>query len=128
MNVNIEVSIGEFFDKLVILEIKTEKMDDAKKLVNVRKELEFLNKHLKSLPLSRDDISSELEELKQINSKLWDIEDDIREKERNKEFDDGFVELSRSVYQTNDRRCEVKRDINLKLGSDFVEEKSYEEY
>ena len=80
------------------------------------------------LPFSRVDVGNEGGEFKAINEKLWVIEDDIREKESQKLFDDGFIELARAVYFTNDRRSEVKREINLKLGSDFVEEKSYEEY
>lgn len=128
MNVNIEISIGEFFDKVTILEIKREKIRDAAKLENINKELDCLNELLQQLPFSRSDVAGEVADLKAINEKLWDIEDDIREKESHKLFDEGFIELARAVYYTNDHRSEVKRDINLKLGSDFVEEKSYEEY
>jgi len=128
MNVNIEVSIGEFFDKLTILEIKKENITDNAKLVNIQKELDYLGARLESLPYSRDDVSDEVAELKSINRKLWKIEDDIREKESNKEFDGAFIDLARSVYFINDERSNVKRRINIKLGSDFVEEKSYEEY
>ena len=128
MSVNVEISIGEFFDKITILEIKQESIKDATKLENINKELDSLNNLLQQLPFSRADVSDEVAELKTINEKLWEIEDDIREKESQKSFDDGFIELARAVYFTNDRRSEVKRDINLKLGSDFVEEKSYEEY
>ena len=74
------------------------------------------------------DISSEYNELKKINEKLWEIEDDIRDKERNKEFDLKFIELARAVYVTNDERARIKKEINLKLGSDLVEEKSYTDY
>jgi hypothetical protein len=128
MNINIEISIGEFFDKITILEIKKERISDTEKLVNINKELDALNDLLDKLPFSRDDVNQEVLELKSINEKLWVIEDDIRDKESNKQFDQEFIELARSVYFTNDRRSEVKRDINIKLGSDFVEEKSYEEY
>lgn len=128
MNVNVEISIGEFFDKLTILEIKKVQISNAEKLVNINNELDSLNKLLDQLPFSRDDVASEVAELRKVNEALWDIEDNIREKESNKEFDEGFIELARSVYITNDKRSEIKRDINLKLGSDFVEEKSYEEY
>ena len=128
MSVNVEISIGEFFDKITILEIKRERIKDAAKLENVSKELDALNSLLQQLPFSREDVAGEVAELKGINEKLWEIEDDIREKESKKSFDEGFIELARAVYFTNDRRSEVKRDINLKLGSEFVEEKSYEEY
>lgn len=128
MSVNVEISIGEFFDKITILEIKQERIKDTAKLENINKELDSLNRLLQQLPFSRADVSDEVAELKAINEKLWEIEDDIREKESHKSFDQGFVELARAVYFTNDRRSEVKRDINLKLGSEFVEEKSYEDY
>lgn len=128
MNVNLEISIGEFFDKVTILEIKKERISDAEKLVNINNELDALNDLLAKLPFSRDEVAKEVAELKSINEELWVIEDDIRDKESQKSFDQEFIELARSVYFTNDRRSEVKRDINIKLGSDFVEEKSYEEY
>lgn len=128
MSVNVEISIGEFFDKITILEIKQERIKDAAKLENINKELDSLDKLLLQLPFSRADVADEVAELKTINEKLWEIEDDIREKESQKSFDEHFIELARAVYFTNDRRSEVKRNINLKLGSDFVEEKSYEEY
>lgn len=128
MNVKLEISIGEFFDKLTILEIKKEQISDQEKLVNINKEFDALNALLDGLSFSRADVENEVNELKAINEKLWVIEDDIREKESAKAFDQAFIDLARSVYFTNDRRSEVKRDINIKLGSDFVEEKSYEEY
>ena len=128
MNVNVEISIGEFFDKITILEIKKERINNADKLVNINKELDGLNDLLGQLSFSREDAATEVSELKKINEALWVIEDDIREKESEKAFDDKFIELARAVYVTNDKRSEIKRDINLKLGSDFVEEKSYEEY
>ena len=128
MNVNVEISIGEFFDKLTILEIKRERISDGAKLININNELDALNALLETLPISRNDVADEVAELKSINEKLWVIEDDIREKERAKAFDEEFIELARSVYFTNDKRSDVKRAINVKLGSDFVEEKSYEDY
>jgi predicted nucleic acid-binding Zn-ribbon protein len=128
MNVNLEISIGEFFDKLTILEIKKERISDAAKLVNINKELDSLNNLLLQQHFTRDDVENEVAALRQVNEALWEIEDDIREKESKKAFDERFIELARSVYITNDRRSEIKRDINMKLGSDFVEEKSYEEY
>lgn len=128
MNVTVEISIGEFFDKLTILEIKRERIRQADKLKNINKELDALNALLGQLPFSREDVAEEVDELKAINEKLWVIEDDIRDKEAAKTFDQEFIELARSVYFTNDKRSDVKRAINLKLGSSFVEEKSYEEY
>jgi len=126
MNVPVEISIGEFFDKLTILEIKHSRIKDAAKLENINRELNRLNHLLEELPFSRKDVSHELGELKAINEKLWVIEEELRARERKKAFDEGFIELARAVYQNNDRRFEVKKAINLKLGSDFVEEKSYE--
>jgi len=128
MNVNVEISIGEFFDKITILEIKKERISNAGKLININKELDGLNNLLTQLPFSREGVEKEVLELLKINEALWEIEDDIREKESKKDFGDRFVELARAVYITNDRRSEIKMEINVKLGSDFVEEKSYEEY
>ncbi len=128
MNVKVEISIGEFFDKVTILEIKNERIKAADKLSNINKELSALNALLAELPFTREDVADEVAELKQINESLWVIEDDIRDLESKKQFDDKFIELARAVYITNDKRSDVKRQINLKLGSDFVEEKSYEDY
>lgn len=128
MNVNIEISIGEFFDKLTILEIKRERISDPEKLENIEKELDSLNALLVQQGLSRDDVAAEVASLREVNESLWEIEDDIREKESQKAFDKRFIELARLVYITNDRRCDIKRDINMKSGSDFIEEKSYEDY
>jgi len=128
MNVNVEISIGEFFDKITILEIKKERISNEDKLVNINKELDGLNALLTQQSFSRDDVAQEVSELKAINEALWEIEDDIREKESEKAFDERFIELARLVYITNDKRCDIKRDINMKSGSDFVEEKSYENY
>lgn len=128
MNVNIEISIGEFFDKLTILEIKRERISDPGKLENIEKELDSLNALLVQQGLSRDDVAAEVASLREVNESLWEIEDDIREKESQKAFDERFIELARLVYITNDRRCDIKRDINMKSGSDFIEEKSYEDY
>ncbi len=128
MNVNVEISIGEFFDKLTILEIKKKRISNADKLLNISKELDGLNDLLTQLSFSREDAAQEVSDLKRINEALWEIEDDIREQESQKTFGDRFIELARAVYITNDKRSDIKREINLKLGSDFVEEKSYEEY
>lgn len=128
MNINTEISIGEFFDKITILEIKQSRIKDASKLANINKELSALNRLLQASAFSRSDVEQEVAELREINEKLWVIEDDIREKESKKLFDEEFIELARSVYFTNDKRSDIKRAINIKLGSDFVEEKSYEDY
>ena len=122
------VSFGELIDKITILEIKSERMVDAAKLANVRDELELLSALWKRDPASGTDISAERAELKRINEALWEIEDEIRLKERDQAFDARFIELARAVYHTNDKRAAVKRAINLKLGSRLVEEKSYQDY
>ena len=128
MSVSTEISFGEFLDKLTILDIKCERIQDAEKLKNVKHERDVLRKIWKENEKSSVDISSEYNELKKINEKLWEIEDDIRDKERNKEFDLKFIELARAVYVTNDERARIKKEINLILGSDLVEEKSYSDY
>lgn len=128
MTIKAEVSFGEFLDKVTILEIKSERIKDENKLVNVNNELNLLREHWKQNPKSSIDIADEMKMLKAINEKIWEIEDDIREKERNKTFDQGFIELARSVYFSNDERARIKRVINEKLGSELLEEKSYEDY
>jgi hypothetical protein len=128
MNVRVEISIGEFFDKLTILEIKRSRIKDAAKLENIERELNGLNRLLEELPFSRKGVSDEVDELKAINGKLWVIEDELRDKESHRTFDDAFIQLARAVYKNNDRRFEVKKAINRKLGSDFIEEKSYKPY
>lgn len=122
------VSFGELIDKITILEIKSERMTDAAKLSNVRDELELLSALWQRDPASGTDISAERADLKRINEALWEIEDEIRLKERDRAFDARFIELARAVYHTNDKRAAVKRAINLKLGSRLVEEKSYQDY
>ena len=121
----IEVSIGEIVDKLSILQIKLENITDEAKLVNIKKEFDYLyNIVFKDLKMQLDDY----QRLLNINKQLWDIEDDIRDEERAKRFKDKFIELARAVYVTNDERSRIKKDINIKYGSDFVEEKSYQDY
>ena len=123
---NIEVSIGEIVDKLSILNIKKDNITDEVKLENVNKEFIYLHEIVfTTLNVSHDD---DYLSLLDINRKLWDIEDRLRDKERDKVFDTEFIELARSVYITNDKRAELKKEINLKYGSLFVEEKSYKEY
>ena len=121
----IEASIGEIVDKLSILQIKLENIKDEEKLINIRKEFNYLNGIVfKDLQIQLDDYQRLLD----INKQLWDIEDDIRDEERAKRFENRFIELARAVYVTNDERSRIKKDINIKYGSDFVEEKSYQDY
>ena len=127
MLINTPISLGELVDKISILMIKKKNISDSIKLEHVAKELEFLQKTLKEY-ISEDKINKFIEELVNINTKLWKIEDDIRECERNKLFDQTFIDLARSVYFTNDERAKVKNDINKTFGSELVEVKSYEEY
>jgi hypothetical protein len=117
---NVPVSVGEVLDKISILEIKSERITDAGKLKNVRTELA----HLLVIAEAHRHLALEAE-LKQVNEALWDIEDRIRIKEHLQEFDDEFIEIARSVYVTNDRRADIKREINKATGSKLVEEKSY---
>lgn len=128
MTIKVELAYGELLDKITILQIKSERITDATKVANVNKELNLLNSLWGSDEKSSADIASEFKALKEINEKIWDIEDGIRDKERAKEFDEKFIELARSVYFSNDKRAEIKRAINLKLGSDLIEEKSYSDY
>ena len=128
MTIKVELSYGEMLDKITILEIKSERMTDAEKVANVEKELSLLNTLWQADAKSSINIGTEITKLKSINEALWDIEDDIRDKERAKEFDERFIELARAVYVTNDQRANIKRVINMKLGSDLVEEKSYADY
>jgi hypothetical protein len=128
MTVSVAVSWGELIDKITILEIKRERMTDPDQLANVEKEYE-------SLTATRDaalpeDIESvkDAASLKIINETLWEIEDDIRDCEREQAFGETFIDLARSVYRINDRRAAVKRRINESLGSDLIEEKSYRSY
>ena len=127
MLINTPISLGELVDKISILMIKKKNISDSIKLQHVNKELEFLQKTLKKY-ISEDEINEFLLELVNINSKLWVIEDDIRECERKKLFDQTFIDLARSVYFTNDERAKVKNEINKNFGSELVEVKSYEEY
>lgn len=124
---NIEVSHGEIVDKLTILQIKKENITDPSKLDNINKEFDYLLSVVeKDLSIPTD--SPEYLDLLSINKELWVIEDDIRDKERVKEFDDEFIRLARAVYFTNDVRAKIKKEINLKYSSGFVEEKSYQPY
>jgi len=127
MLINTPISLGELVDKISILIIKQKNITDETKLDHVKKELDFLQKTLMNY-VQQEEINNYLENLININSKLWNIEDDIRECERKKLFDQTFIDLARSVYFTNDERAKLKNDINKTFGSELVEVKSYEEY
>ena len=119
MIISTPVSLGELVDKLSILHIKNINIKDNEKLKLIREEFDLLNKTLND-HIKRDDIQKYLDSLIEINSKLWVIEDDIRDCERNKNFDQKFIDLARSVYFTNDKRSEVKLEINKKFGSTII--------
>ena len=122
----IDISIGEVVDKITILSIKLNKIENDKKLINIRKEYDLLFNSLENSGIDVD--SASFTKLETINLKLWEIEDKIRIKEANKEFDDEFIQLARNVYINNDKRSAVKREINIKYGSDIIEEKEYVSY
>jgi len=128
MSIKIDISYGELIDKITILEIKFERIRDPEKRANVERELAVLNDAWMRAGVGPDLIAEERARLKMTNEKLWDIEDAIRDKELAREFDAGFTELARNVYRTNDERAAVKRIINDRLGSELVEEKSYQPY
>ena len=119
------ISLGELIDKISILEIKTKHLHN-KALENVKKELYSLQETLKSLNLSVD--APLIKRLQEVNEELWQIEDSIRDKERQNDFSDAFIKLARSVYQKNDLRAEIKKEINTRYGSRLIEEKSYRQY
>ena len=124
----VPVSFGELLDKIAILQIKSERMSDEAKLANVRNELSALDATWGQHPASKQDIAGLRADLKAVNERLWVIEDDIRLQEKAQAFDAEFVRLARAVYFENDIRARVKKDINLALGSAYVEEKSYQDY
>jgi hypothetical protein len=124
MNLYSEISAGELIDKISILQIKSEKIKDEAKLDHVTREKYDLLKEAQKLNIYQ----KWLDKIKEVNLKLWKIEDDIREKERKKEFDQEFIELARAVYFTNDERFNVKNEINSWYNSNIVEQKSYEKY
>ena len=122
----IEVSNGELIDKITILWIKSQKIKSNEKIRNIRKEYELLRRVMLSINISED--TPEYQDLLKVNQKLWEIEDQIRGKERKKEFDDEFIQLARSVYFENDKRFALKRRINLMSNSELIEEKEYINY
>ena len=127
MLINTPVSLGELLDKISILIIKEKNIVDDQKQYHIKNELDFLNKTLEN-SISRSQVKEYIEKLIEINSKLWLIEDDIRDCERKKQFDQEFIDLARAIYITNDRRSEIKLEINKRFGSKLVEVKSYEKY
>lgn len=126
--ISVPVSPGELLDKITILEIKAERIVDAAKLANVRRELEALQRTWTGSAHAAADVAADRSALRAVNERLWKIEDDIRDKERAGEFDAEFIRLARAVYFENDERAAIKRRINTRLGSALVEEKSYSDY
>jgi hypothetical protein len=126
--IKVPISPGELLDKITILRIKSRRMTDAKKLANVRLELHALEKIWEKSAPAGIDVQGDIQALLEVNERLWVIEDDIRDKERARAFDAEFIRLARAVYIENDERAAVKRRLNITLGSDLVEEKSYSDY
>ena len=127
MIINIPISLGELIDKISILAIKEKKITDEKKNNLIREELTLLKESLNDT-VKNNAINNYLNQLIDVNSTLWKIEDEIRNCEKNKKFDQTFIELARSVYINNDKRAEIKLEINNKFGSKIVEVKSYTKY
>ncbi len=125
MRIKLEVSVGEFLDKLTILEIKSERISDPEKLANVQEQLARLRDAWRAFDHNGATVRAALADLRRVNEKLWDIENRIRVKESEGVFDDEFIELARAVYQTNDKRAAISRKLNLALGSELMDEKSY---
>ena len=126
----VEISDGEILDKMSILEIKLDRIENEDKLANIQKEYNTLKETIGEPPWYEHVFRKYgfYWQLKEINETLWEIEDEIRLKEKRQEFDDIFVKLARQVYQTNDKRAEIKKEINIHTGSNLLEEKSYEDY
>ena len=128
MNINTIISVGEFFDKITILEIKKKKIHDQEKLTNVNNELTELRNIEQTYNLENFQLNNLIKKLYNVNLELWDIEDKIRILEKSKSFDSEFIQLARSVYLKNDLRANLKKEINIKSKSNLIEEKSYEKY
>ena len=128
MKVNIPTSIGELFDKITILEIKKERIDDSKKKIEINKELNLLTKIVKKKKLKTRKLSTYIKKLKKINTKLWIVEDKLRKMERINKFDNMFILNARNVYQLNDKRSAIKNKISILTESNINEVKSYESY
>jgi hypothetical protein len=127
-DVLVPVSPGELLDKITILRIKVARIQDAAKLANVKLELSLLEQIWKDSGAAAHDVALDERALENVNERLWDIEDRIRDKEAHQTFDREFIELARAVYICNDERAAIKKRINLQLGSRLVEEKSYKQY
>ena len=128
MQLQVPVSVGEVLDKITILQIKLAHISDSAKRANVQNELDALLPLVAGDAFTTNQMQGLVAELKAVNEALWDIEDDNREKEAAKSFDAEFIKLARAVYVTNDKRAEIKKQINLETGSALIEEKSYESY
>ena len=129
MKILAEISVGELFDKITILNIKTQKINDTEKLINIKNELNFLNNQASSINVKdQDSLALNINKLQSINEELWDIENYKRECEANKDFGEKFIQLSRDVHFKNDIRAQIKKEINLLTDSIIVEEKEYSKY
>ena len=129
MKILAEISVGELFDKITILNIKTQKIYDSEKLINIKNELNFLNNQVSSIKVKDQDLLRQnIDKLQSINEELWDIENHKRECEANKNFGEEFVQLSRDVHFKNDIRAQIKKEINLLTDSVIIEEKEYSKY
>ena len=126
--IQIPISPGELLDKITILQIKAERISDPTKVANVKTELDLLSTIWNETVVADNELSALTAELKSVNEALWEIEDNIRDEERNKRFGERFIELARAVYVTNDERANAKKKVNLHLNSTIVEEKSYQDY
>lgn len=127
-SVEVPVAVAELIDKITILEIKLERFSDATKLANAKAELTLLYDR-RAAVLGADPALATIEaKLKAVNEQIWDLEDTIRECERQQDFGPAFVKTARSIYHTNDERAALKREINVKTGSQLIEEKSYSAY
>ncbi len=129
MKILAEISVGELFDKITILNIKTQKISDTEKLINIKNELSFLNNQASSINVKdQGSLTQNINKLQSINEELWDIENYKRECEANKDFGEKFIQLSRDVHFKNDIRAQIKKEINLLTDSIIVEEKEYSKY
>ena len=129
MKILAEISVGELFDKITILNIKTQKIHDSEKLINIKNELNFLNNQASNINVkNQESLNQNINKLQSINEELWDIENYKRECEANKDFGEKFIELSRDVHFKNDIRAQIKKEINLLTDSIIVEEKEYSKY
>ena len=129
MKILAEISVGELFDKITILNIKTQKIHDSEKLINIKNELNFLNNQASNINVKdQESLNKNINKLQLINEELWDIENYKRDCEANKDFGEKFIELSRDVHFKNDIRAQIKKEINLLTDSIIVEEKEYSKY